>query len=65
MLFQHAQEVSCLDGNMLPHIPDKKNASIVYLGNPEKRGTHLSRLEAGLINDDDRTTEISRSSPDW
>src|SRR5204862_2942223 len=58
VLIEDAQEISRLNGNVLPDVADEQDASIADLGNAQERGAHIDRLEARLVDDDDRTSEV-------
>ena len=41
VLLENPEEVSCLNGNVLPDIADKQDASVPGLSDTQERGTHL------------------------
>ena len=56
--FKHAQEVACLDRNMLPDIANENSPHVVFLSQAQQFFPLTVRLQAGLIANDHRTTQI-------
>src|SRR5438876_7341919 len=58
VLIEDAQEVSGFNGNVLADVADEQDASIAELSNAQERGAHFDRLQARLVDDDNRTSEV-------